>query len=118
MVAKTRHNDPPRQERVDQLFDGLRCQIGLVGDADQCGVRRFRQGPEPDGDRAADSIFGMSVLDYGQRQPRERIPERRVIRHDGHNRLKTGIQETARRFPDEQLPSVGLKQLLATKASR
>ena len=118
MVAKARHDDAPGRERVDQLCDGLDGQIGLVGDTDQRGARRLRQGPQPNGDRAADSLFGMGVLYDRQRQPRERIPKRRVMRHDRHDRLKTGVEEAARGFSDEQLTPIRLKQLLETKSSR
>jgi len=118
MVAVARNDDPSGGERVDQVLDGVRAEVGLVRDTDQRGNRRFRQGGQPKGDRAADSIFGMDVHDHYQRQPGQRISKRRLTRNDCHDRLKTGVQETARGFPDEQLASVRLEQLLTTESSR
>ena len=101
MVAKARYDDPSRGVRLNQLLDGLCTEVGLVGDADQRGARRFWQGAEPNRDRAADSIFRAGVLDHYQGQPCQCIAESRVGRHDDDDRLQTGLQETARGFPDE-----------------
>jgi hypothetical protein len=90
----------------------------LVGDPDQCCGRRVWQSAQPQRDRAADSIFRTGVLDQRQVQSRKRVTERRVVRHNGDNRLKTGLEETARGFPDEQLTAVRLQQLLTTKSPR
>ena len=58
----------------------------------------------------------MGVLDHGQRQPRERVTERRVVRDHDHDRLKASLQETAGGFSDEELTPVRLEQLLATES--
>ena len=63
MVTPTRHNDAPRQERVDQCLDRLYRQIRLVGHTDQGGLRRLRKRPQTDGDRSADALFRMRILD-------------------------------------------------------
>jgi len=43
----------------------------------------------------------MGVLDHGQSQSRERITECRLGRNDRDHRMKTGVKETARGFPNE-----------------
>src|ERR1700694_5070649 len=101
MVAVARNDDPPGSERSEQFLDSLRREIGLVGDADQRGGRRFWEGAEANRDRAADSIWRIGVLDHRPGQARDRVTESRVGRHDGDDRLKTGLQETARGFPDK-----------------
>jgi hypothetical protein len=43
----------------------------------------------------------MGVLDHGQGQSRERVTECWLGRNDCDHRMKTGVQETARGFPNE-----------------
>jgi len=43
----------------------------------------------------------MRVLDHDHGQPSERITERRGTRYDRDDGFETGIEETARGFPDE-----------------
>jgi hypothetical protein len=60
----------------------------------------------------------MQILDHRHGQPGERIAKRRVVRDNGDDRLKTGIEETARGFSDKQLTAERLQQLLTTEAGR
>ena len=109
MVAEARHNDAPRLKRMDQLLEGLRCQIGLVGDGDQGGVRHFGQGAQADGDRAADAVFRMRVLDGCQGKPGQRVNQAMVEGHDGDDRPKAGVEEAASGFPHQRLTAPGFE---------
>ena len=68
MVTPTRHDDPPRRERVDQCLDRLDGEIRLVGYTDQRGLRLLRKRPQAHGDRSADALFRMRVLNRRQRK--------------------------------------------------
>jgi len=101
VVTETRNDDPSGHEGLHQCLDGLNRQVRLVRDTDQRGICCLCERAQPDGDRAADAVFGMGVVHHRQRQTRKRVTERRLGRHDRDHRLKTSIQEAARGFPDE-----------------
>ena len=118
MVAPKRDDDPPRRERTDEFLDDRRGEIGLVPDADQGGVRRFRQRTQADGDRVADPVFGMGILDRRQRKPGEGLNQARVRRDYGNERSKTRVQEAASGLADERLTTPRFEQLLASEPRR
>src|SRR6266571_6742262 len=80
MVTPTRHDDPAGRERPYQCMDHLHSQIRLVGHTDQGGLRRLRKRPQADGDRSADALFRMRVLNRRQRKAGERIHQASVSR--------------------------------------
>src|ERR1700674_1739506 len=103
---------------MDEFLDGLRCEIRLVPDADQGGVRRFRKRTQADGDRATDAVFGMGILDRRQCQAREGLDQARVGRDNGNERPKAGLQEAASRPADHWLTTPRFEQLLASEPRR
>jgi len=118
MVAPTRNDDPPRQERADEFPDGLRREIRLVPDADQGGVGRVRQRTQADGDRATDAVVGMGILDRRQRKAAEGLNQAGVGRDDGDERSKTRVQEAASGPADQRLTMPRFEQLLASEPRR
>ena len=103
---------------MDELLDGLRREIGLVPNADQGGVRRFRQRTEADGDRATDAVFGMSILNRRQREAGEGLDQARVGRDNGNERSKAGLEKAASGLTDHWLTTPRFEQLLASEARR
>jgi hypothetical protein len=51
----------------------------------------------------------MVVHRHGEAEAGKRVTEGGLARHDGDHRLKTGVEETARGFPHEQLTPVRLE---------
>src|SRR2546430_14648761 len=115
MATPPRHDDPPRRKRVDQRFDGLRGQIRLVGYTDQGGLRLLRKRPQADGDRPADALFRMRVLNRRQRKAGERINQASVSRDHRNERVHSALEQTTSRLADQWLTTPRFEQLLASE---
>ena len=118
MIIEYRHDDPARLERVDQLANGLRGEIWLVAHGDQRRIDLFGQRADADADRATDAVFGMRVLGRRQVQPGQCVNEAPVARHDGNNRLKAGVDETAGGVSDQCLTTPWFEEFLTTEPGR
>src|SRR6266480_1916465 len=103
MVTPTRHDDPAGRERPYQCVDHLHGQIRLVGHTDQGGLRRLRKRPQADGDRSADALFRMRILNRCHPKAGECSNQARVRRDHNKERFQTAPEEATSGLADQWL---------------